>query len=127
MNAIPSDHHHKIGGFIFPNMDQYKFTDWVETLSRVSNSMVWKDKRPVRYLHGMRAASDTTIAEALQLDVLLAPDAHGQEVSHNASKQDASTKSVVIRRNKMDTTYQVQKRFPSVVHCAGRRGAQHGH
>jgi cyclohexyl-isocyanide hydratase len=84
--TIPSDIHLKIGGFIFPNMDQCDFTGPFEALARVPNSSfmtIWKDKNPVRDLAGMQLLADTTFEEAPQLDVLLVPGGHGQEALMN--------------------------------------------
>jgi cyclohexyl-isocyanide hydratase len=84
--AIPLDIHLKIGGFIFPNMDQCDFTGPFEALARVPNSSfmtIWKDKNPVRDLAGMQLLADTTFDEAPQLDVLLVPGGHGQEALMN--------------------------------------------
>ncbi|WP_118183876.1 DJ-1/PfpI family protein [Paraburkholderia phosphatilytica] len=84
--TIPSDIHLKIGGIIFPNMDQCDFTGPFEALARVPNSSfvtIWKDKNPVRDLAGMQLLADTTFDEAPQLDVLLVPGGHGQEALMN--------------------------------------------
>lgn len=80
--SIPLDTHLKIGGLIFPNMDQCDFTGPFEALARVPNSSfmtIWKDKQPVRDLAGMQLLADTTFEEAPQLDVLLVPGGRGQE------------------------------------------------
>lgn len=80
--SISLDIHLKIGGIIFPNMDQCDFTGPFEALARVPNSSfmtIWKDKNPVRDLAGMQLLADTTFDEAPQLDVLLVPGGHGQE------------------------------------------------
>jgi cyclohexyl-isocyanide hydratase len=80
--SIPLDVHLKIGGIIFPDMDQCDFTGPFEALARVPNSSfmtLWKDKEPVRDLAGMQLLADTTFEEAPQLDVLLVPGGHGQE------------------------------------------------
>ncbi|MEX3940016.1 DJ-1/PfpI family protein [Paraburkholderia sp. BR10937] len=80
--TIPLDVHLKLGGIIFPNMDQCDFTGPFEALARVPNSSfmtLWKDKNPVRDLAGMQLLADTTFEEAPQLDVLLVPGGHGQE------------------------------------------------
>lgn len=80
--TIPLDVHLKIGGMIFPNMDQCDFTGPFEALARVPNSSfmtLWKDRLPVRDLAGMQLLADTTFDEAPQLDVLLVPGGHGQE------------------------------------------------
>ena len=84
--TIPLDVHLKIGGIIFPNMDQCDFTGPFEALARVPNSSfvtIWKDKNPVRDLAGMQLLADTTFEEAPQLDVLLVPGGHGQEALMN--------------------------------------------
>lgn len=84
--SIPLDVHLKIGGIIFPNMDQCDFTGPFEALARVPNSSfitLWKDKNPVRDLAGMQLLADTTFEEAPQLDVLLVPGGHGQEALMN--------------------------------------------
>jgi cyclohexyl-isocyanide hydratase len=84
--AIPLDIHLKIGGIIFPNMDQCDFTGPFEALARVPNSSfatIWKDKNPVRDLAGMQLLADTTFDEAPQLDVLLVPGGQGQEALMN--------------------------------------------
>ncbi|TDG06626.1 DJ-1/PfpI family protein [Paraburkholderia guartelaensis] len=80
--TVPLDVHLKIGGIIFPGMDQCDFTGPFEALARVPNSSfftLWKDKNPVRDLAGMQLLADTTFEEAPQLDVLLVPGGHGQE------------------------------------------------
>lgn len=80
--TIANEIHLKIGGLIFPNMDQCDFTGPFEALARVPNSSfmtIWKDTQPVRDLAGLRLVADTTIAEAPQLDVLLVPGGLGQE------------------------------------------------
>lgn len=80
--SIPLDTHLKIGGLIFPNMDQCDFTGPFEALARVPNSSfmtIWRDRQPVRDLAGMQLLADTTFEEAPQLDVLLVPGGHGQE------------------------------------------------
>lgn len=84
--TISLDIHLKIGGIIFPNMDQCDFTGPFEALARVPNSSfmtIWKDKNPVRDLAGMQLLADTTFDEAPQLDVLLVPGGHGQEALMN--------------------------------------------
>ena len=80
--TVPLHVHLKIGGIIFPDMDQCDFTGPFEALARVPNSSfmtLWKDKNPVRDLAGMQLLADTTFEEAPQLDVLLVPGGHGQE------------------------------------------------
>lgn len=82
MTPIPTDIPLKIGGLIFPKMDQCDFTGPFEALARVPNSTfftIWKDKQPVRDMAGMQLVADTTLDEAPQLDVLLVPGGHGQE------------------------------------------------
>ncbi|ONN64961.1 DJ-1/PfpI family protein [Herbaspirillum sp. VT-16-41] len=83
MNSpISNDIHLKIGGLIFPNMDQCDFTGPFEALSRIPNSTfytIWKDKDPVADMRGLRIVPDTTIEEVPQLDVLLVPGGYGQE------------------------------------------------
>ncbi|ENZ79077.1 MULTISPECIES: DJ-1/PfpI family protein [Ralstonia] len=82
MTPIPNDVHLKIGGIIFPKMDQCDFTGPFEALARVPNSTfmtLWKDKQPVRDMAGMQLLADTTFDEAPQLDVLLVPGGYGQE------------------------------------------------
>ncbi|VVE39539.1 dimethylglycine dehydrogenase [Pandoraea communis] len=84
--TIPSNVHLKIGGIIFPGMDQCDFTGPFEALARVPNSTfftLWKDKNPVRDLAGMLLLADTTFDEAPQLDVLLVPGGYGQEALMN--------------------------------------------
>lgn len=84
--AIPLDIHLKIGGMIFPNMDQCDFTGPFEALARVPNSSfmtIWKDKNPVRDVAGMQLLADTTFDEAPQLDVLLVTGGPGQEALMN--------------------------------------------
>ncbi len=80
--TIPLDTHLKIGGIIFPNMDQCDFTGPFEALARIPNSSfftLWKDKQPIRDVAGMMLLADTTFDEAPQLDVLLVPGGQGQE------------------------------------------------
>ncbi|PMS15459.1 AraC family transcriptional regulator [Trinickia dabaoshanensis] len=80
--SVPLDQHLKIGGIIFPDMDQCDFTGPFEALVRTPNSSfmtLWKDKEPVRDMAGMRLLADTTFEDAPQLDVLLVPGGYGQE------------------------------------------------
>lgn len=82
MQTIPAEKHLKIGGLIFPNMDQCDFTGPFEALSRIPNSTfytLWKDKEVVRDMRGMQLVPDTAFHEAPQLDVLLVPGGYGQE------------------------------------------------
>ncbi|AEI82059.1 hypothetical protein CNE_BB1p06390 (plasmid) [Cupriavidus necator N-1] len=82
MQKIPADRHLKIGGLIFPNMDQCDFTGPFEALSRIPNSTfhtLWKNKEIVRDMRGMQLVADTSFDEAPQLDVLLVPGGYGQE------------------------------------------------
>jgi len=82
MQTIPEGRHLRIGGLIFPNMDQCDFTGPFEALSRVPNSTfhtLWKDKSIVRDMRGMQLVPDTSFEEAPQLDVLLVPGGYGQE------------------------------------------------
>ncbi|MBP0623108.1 DJ-1/PfpI family protein [Cupriavidus consociatus] len=82
MQMIPADRHLKIGGLIFPNMDQCDFTGPFEALSRIPNSTfhtLWKNKEIVRDMRGMQLVADTSFDEAPQLDVLLVPGGYGQE------------------------------------------------
>lgn len=79
---ISNDVHLKIGGLIFPNMDQCDFTGPFEALSRIPNSTfytIWKNKEPVADMRNLHIVPDTTIDEAPQLDVLLVPGGYGQE------------------------------------------------
>jgi cyclohexyl-isocyanide hydratase len=83
MPTIDPNVHLVIGALIFPNMDQCDFTGPFETLARVPNSTfvtIARDKSPVRDLKGLRILPDISIEEAPQLDVLLVPGGHGQEV-----------------------------------------------
>jgi cyclohexyl-isocyanide hydratase len=82
MTTIPEHRHLKIGGLIFPNMDQCDFTGPFEVLSRLPNSTfhtVWKDKAVVRDMRGLQLIPDTSFDEAPALDVLLVPGGYGQE------------------------------------------------
>ncbi|MFJ2995490.1 DJ-1/PfpI family protein [Pandoraea sp. NPDC087047] len=82
MKMIPGDRHLKIGGLIFPNMDQCDFTGPFEVLSRIPNSTfhtLWRDKSIVRDMRGLQMVPDTSFEEAPQLDVLLVPGGYGQE------------------------------------------------
>ncbi len=84
MVAIPEHRHLKIGGLIFPNMDQCDFTGPFEALSRIPNSTfhtLWKDKGVVRDMRGLQLIPDTAFGEAPQLDVLLVPGGYGQEAA----------------------------------------------
>jgi cyclohexyl-isocyanide hydratase len=74
--------HLKIGGLIFPDLDQCDFTGPFEVLSRLPNSTfytLWKDKNIVRDMRGMQLVADTLFKDAPQLDVLLVPGGYGQE------------------------------------------------
>lgn len=82
IQAISQDTHLRIGGLIFPNMDQCDFTGPFEVLSRIPNSTfytLWKDKHVVRDMRGMQLIPDTSLDEAPQLDVLIVPGGYGQE------------------------------------------------
>lgn len=82
MQDVPENQHLKIGGLIFPNMDQCDFTGPFEVLSRISNSTfytVWKNKDIVRDMRGLQLVADTSFEDAPQLDVLLVPGGYGQE------------------------------------------------
>jgi cyclohexyl-isocyanide hydratase len=72
----------RIGGLIFPGMDQMDFTGPFEVLSLIPNSTfhtLWKDLNPVRDRRGLVLTPDTVLASAPALDVLLVPGGHGQE------------------------------------------------
>ncbi|VVE89650.1 DJ-1/PfpI family protein [Pandoraea bronchicola] len=82
MKTIPENRHLKIGGLIFPSMDQCDFTGPFEVLSRIPNSTfhtLWKDKGTVRDMRGLQLVPDTSFEDAPQLDVLLVPGGYGQE------------------------------------------------
>lgn len=82
MTTVPADLPLRIGGIIFPDMDQCDFTGPFEALARVPNSTfftLWKDTQPVRDLAGIRLLPDTAFVDAPALDVLLVPGGHGQE------------------------------------------------
>ena len=71
----------RIGGLIFPDMDQCDFTGPFTVLSRVPNAQfltLWKDLEPVADMNGLRLLPDTTLQAAPQLDVLLVPGGKGQ-------------------------------------------------
>lgn len=72
----------QIGALIFPRMDQMDLTGPFEVLSTIPNAsyrLIWKEKIPIRDMHGLILTPDTTIADAPQLDVLHVPGGHGQE------------------------------------------------
>lgn len=80
--AIARDRHLRIGGLIFPDMDQCDFTGPFEVLSRLPDSTfhtLWKDKCIVRDMRGMQLVPDTSLEESPGLDVLLVPGGYGQE------------------------------------------------
>lgn len=82
MQTFTENRHLKIGGLIFPNLDQCDFTGPFEVLSRIPNSKfhtLWKDKNIVRDMRGMQLVPDTSFEDAPQLDVLLIPGGYGQE------------------------------------------------
>lgn len=67
MQTTPEGRHLRIGGLIFPNMDQCDFTGPFEALSRIPNSTfytLWKDKGIVRDMQGMQLVPDTSFEEA---------------------------------------------------------------
>jgi len=108
--TISSDIHLKIGGIIFPDMDQCDFTGPFEALARVPNSSfftLWKDKNPVRDLAGMRLLADTTFDEAPQLDVLLVPGGYGQEALMNLPSMTTRS-SLGVAPNSGSTSIAVQ-------------------
>jgi cyclohexyl-isocyanide hydratase len=122
--AIPLDVHLKIGGIIFPNMDQCDFTGPFEALARVPNSSfmtIWKDKNPVRDLAGMQLLADTTFDEAPQLDVLLVPGGHGQEALMNDE-----TLLSFIRKQAAGARY-VYSVCTGALLCGGAAGRQARH
>lgn len=72
----------QIGGLIFPDLDQLDFTGPFEVLARLPNAamhVIWKEKTTVRDQRGLLLATDTTFAEAPQLDVLIVPGGKGQQ------------------------------------------------
>ena len=72
----------QIGGLIFPDFDQLDFTGPFAVLARLPNAamhVIWKDKTTVRDQRGLLLATDTTFAEAPQLDVLVVPGGKGQQ------------------------------------------------
>lgn len=82
MQTISENRHLKIGGLVFPNLDQCDFTGPFEALSRIPNSTfytLWKDKSIVRDMRGMQLVPNTSFQDAPQLDVLLVPGGYGQE------------------------------------------------
>jgi cyclohexyl-isocyanide hydratase len=67
------------------------FTGPFEVLVRVPNSrfhILWKQREPVRDVHGLIITPDTTHVESPRLDVLVVPGGHGQEalVSDNEAE-----------------------------------------
>lgn len=74
--------HLRIGGLIFPRMDQIDFTGPFEVLSRVPDStfhVIGRDREPIRDVKGLILTPEITIAESPRLDVLMVPGGYGQE------------------------------------------------
>src|SRR5579863_8461366 len=78
-DSRPADHL-KIGGLLFPRLDQADFTGPFEVLSRISNSTFYvlgKSTAPVTDAMGLILTPQMTLAEAPQLDLLLVPGGAG--------------------------------------------------
>jgi cyclohexyl-isocyanide hydratase len=76
LNNVPL----KVGGIIFPELDQADFTGPFEVLSRIPNStfhILGKSKEPVRDAKGLILVPEITLADSPQLDVLLVPGGAG--------------------------------------------------
>jgi cyclohexyl-isocyanide hydratase len=74
--------HLRIGGLIFPRLDQIDFTGPFEVLSRIPNStihVIANTMSPVRDVQGLILTPEMNIADAPDLDVLLVPGGFGQQ------------------------------------------------
>jgi cyclohexyl-isocyanide hydratase len=72
----------RIGGILYPQVDQIDFTGPFEVLSRLPNStfhVLGQEKAPVRDVKGLLLTPEVTFREAPQLDVLLVPGGWGQQ------------------------------------------------
>jgi len=70
----------KLGGILFPGMDQADFTGPSEVLSRLPDStfhILAKTRDPVRDARGLLLTPEMTFAEAPRLDLLLIPGGGG--------------------------------------------------
>jgi cyclohexyl-isocyanide hydratase len=80
MNRSPQ--HLNIGAVVFPAMDQADLTGPFEVLSRIPDAsfqLMAKQLGSVRDVKGFVITPDGTLADALQLDVLVVPGGFGQE------------------------------------------------
>jgi cyclohexyl-isocyanide hydratase len=74
--------HLRIGGLIFPRLDQIDFTGPFEVLSRIPNStihVIASTGSPVRDVQGLILTPEMNIADVPDLDVLLVPGGFGQQ------------------------------------------------
>lgn len=72
----------RVGGILYPQVDQIDFTGPFEVLSRLPNStfhVLGKEKTPIRDVKGLLLTPEVTFREAPQLDVLLVPGGWGQQ------------------------------------------------
>jgi cyclohexyl-isocyanide hydratase len=71
-----------IGALIFPDMDQLDFTGPFEVLARLPETrfyLLWKNKKPIRDIHGLMLTPTTTLVRCPPLDILIIPGGAGQE------------------------------------------------
>ena len=71
-----------IGALIFPDMNQLDFTGPFEVLARLPGArfhLLWKNKKPVRDIHGLMLTPTTTLVRCPPLDILIVPGGGGQE------------------------------------------------
>ncbi|MGV3724132.1 MAG: DJ-1/PfpI family protein [Actinomycetota bacterium] len=72
----------RIGGLLYPQVDQIDFTGPFEVLARLPNSTfhaLGTERSPVRDVKGLLLTPELTLREAPQLDVLLVPGGWGQQ------------------------------------------------
>jgi cyclohexyl-isocyanide hydratase len=90
MKIVDEKVHLKLGGILFPRMDQTDFTAPFEVLSRLPNStfhVIGKTTQPVTDIKGLVLVPQMAMADAPQLDLLLVPGGEGV----NEVMEDAET------------------------------------
>ena len=79
---VPAENPIVVGALLFPGLDQIDLTGPFEVLSALPNSTVHiaaKTLDPIKDVHGLTLAADTTFDRMPPLDVLLVPGGPGQQ------------------------------------------------
>lgn len=91
------DTHLRLGGLLFPDIDQTDFTGPFEVLSRLPDStfyVIGKNTAPVTDVNGLVLTPQVTMSSAPQLDLLLVPGGEGV----NPLMEDAETLAFIRRQ-----------------------------